>query len=223
MYLSKHASRIRQTEAENARRNRQEIVAALGQGQVTRRDLMRWGLFTVTGALALKHGLSPYAQSAYAAVPTGTPRSPLFGAMKFSQPMPRTIVPPRYDMHKLADNSAQWIHHTTNRILPELAAKNFSYHNDFNASGGRSYRNPATGIGPIEGRPDGEFFAHQRWDELFPQYGYLLSIGQVRPGAKFAPAMPEQDAQCGLVVRRPHSRHARQPRRARAPATRRRC
>ena len=194
MYLPKSASRRRQLEAEAARNNRLEIVNALSQGQITRRDLLRWGIFTTAGTLAFKNGLSPYAPSAYAAVPTGTPRSPLFNAKKFSEPMPRAIVPPRYDLNKLANNSAQWINHTTNQIVNELPAKNWSYHNDYNASGGTAYKNPATGVGPCEGRPDGEFFAHQRWDELFPKYGFLLSIGQVKAGSKFNSAMPEQAA-----------------------------
>ena len=83
MYISTKASRARQREAQNARDNRAEIVKALSTGQITRRDLYKWDIFTVTGALALKNGLSPFARSAFAAVPTGTPRSPLFNAQKF--------------------------------------------------------------------------------------------------------------------------------------------
>src|SRR5712692_8295459 len=91
-YLSTKASRIRQREAQNARNNRAEIVRALSIGQITRRDLYNWGLVTV-GGLTLKNGLSPFAPSAFAdGVPTGTPRSPLFGAQKFTQPMPRLAL-----------------------------------------------------------------------------------------------------------------------------------
>src|SRR3981189_1933882 len=89
MYLPFRASGARLREAENARRNRLEIVAALSAGQITKRDLFKWGIFTVTGYLADKNGLSPFARSAYAAVPTGTPRSPLFGAQKFTTALPR--------------------------------------------------------------------------------------------------------------------------------------
>src|SRR5262245_61538672 len=89
MYISDKASRIRQREAQKARDNRAEIVRALSLGEITRRDLFKWGIFTVAGTLALKNGLSPFARSAFAAVPTGTPRSPLIGAAKFSQKMPR--------------------------------------------------------------------------------------------------------------------------------------
>src|SRR5215470_17955440 len=91
-YLSTKASRIRQREAQNARNNRAEIVKALSLGQITQRDLYKWGLLTTTGVIALKNGLSPLARSAFAAVPTGTPRSPLFGAQKFTQRLNRLAL-----------------------------------------------------------------------------------------------------------------------------------
>ena len=80
MYISPKASRIRQREAQRARDNRAEIVKARGLGQVTRRDLIRCGIFTASGVLACKNGLSPLARSAFAAVPTGAPRSPCSAA-----------------------------------------------------------------------------------------------------------------------------------------------
>src|SRR5215813_6054457 len=88
-YISEKASRIRQREAQNARNNRFEVLKALSQGQITKRDLYKWGIFTTAGFWAWKNGLSPFARSAYAAIPTGTPRSPLFNAQKFTQPLPR--------------------------------------------------------------------------------------------------------------------------------------
>src|SRR6195256_6965049 len=95
MFLSSKASKLRIREAQNARRNRQEIVKGLADGQITRRDLFKWGLFTTGGLLLWKHGLNPFVRSAYAAVPTGFPRSPLFGVQPFTQPMPRFDVLPR--------------------------------------------------------------------------------------------------------------------------------
>src|SRR5437667_12371206 len=92
MYLPAKASRARVREAENARRNRAEILKAWSQGQVSRRDLIKMGLFTASGALVLQNGLSPFARSAYAAIPTGLPRSALFGVQAFTQPMPRFDV-----------------------------------------------------------------------------------------------------------------------------------
>ncbi len=190
MYISKNASRIRQLEAQKARDNRAEIVKALSHGQITRRDLYKWGIFTVAGGLALKNGLSPFARSAYADVPTGTPRSPLFGAAKFTQPMPRlalqTPVP-------LTRDPA-----TGNALFPaatgERPAKRLSYHTDFTANpSDPQFRNPVSGRGPIEGRPPGEIFAHQRWDEFFPKAGYVMSLAQIAPNSRFHPNFPAQD------------------------------
>ena len=49
MYISSKASRIRQREAQRARNNRAEIVKARSLGQVTRRELVKWGIFTAGG------------------------------------------------------------------------------------------------------------------------------------------------------------------------------
>src|SRR5258708_34908437 len=86
-YLSSKASRIRQREAQNARNNRAEIVKALSIGQITRRDLYKWGLLTF-GGLAAKNGLSPFARSAFAADPAGAPPSPHFKVQQISHPLP---------------------------------------------------------------------------------------------------------------------------------------
>ena len=190
MYLSPKASLARQCEAQKARDNRAEIVKALSHGQITRRDLYKWGIFTATGALALKNGLSPFARSAFAAVPTGTPRSPLFNAEKFTQPLQRlalqTPIP-------LTRDPA-----TGNAVFPaalgERPAKRLSYHTNFTADPiDPQFRNPVTGRGPIEGRPPGELFAHQRWDEFFPKVGYVMSIALVAPNTRFHPNFPAQN------------------------------
>ena len=190
MYISPKASPARQREAQKARDNRAEIVKALSHGQITRRDLYKWGIFTATGALALKNGLSPFARSALAAVPTGTPRSPLYGAQKFSQPMPRlalqTPIP-------LTPDPA-----TRNAVFPaaygERPAKRLSYHTDFTANpSDPQFRNAVSGRGPIEGRPPGEIFAHQRWYEFFPKVGYVMSLGQIGPNSRFHPNFPAQN------------------------------
>jgi hypothetical protein len=187
MYLPTKASRARQREAENARQNRAEIVKALSHGQITRRDLYKWGIYTATGALLLKNGLSPFARSAYADdIPTGTPRSPLGTATKFSQAMPRLALQTPYTLTR--DPA------TGNAVFPaalgERPAKRLSYHTDFTANPGNpAFRNPLNNRGPIEGRPPGEIFAHQRWDEFFPQVGYVMTLGQVAAGSKFHPGM----------------------------------
>jgi FtsP/CotA-like multicopper oxidase with cupredoxin domain len=192
MYISEKASRIRQREAQKARDNRAEIVRALSQGQVSRRDLVKWGIFTATGALALKNGLSPFARSAFADVPTGTPRSPLFGAAKFTQRMPRLRLQTPLPLTRNANDEA---------VFPAGLgydnAKRLSYHDDFSAYVGdpalNPYRNPITNRGPMEGRPPGPYFAHQRWEEFFPKVGYVMSLGQCVPGTKFHPNFPDQN------------------------------
>src|SRR2546430_14178200 len=52
MYVPKESSQGRIREAANARGNRLEIVKALSHGQITRRDLVKWGIFTTLGGLA---------------------------------------------------------------------------------------------------------------------------------------------------------------------------
>jgi hypothetical protein len=127
MYLSRNESKRRLREAENARANRLEIVNALSQNSISKRDLFKWGLLTVTGGLLLKNGLSPFAQSAYAQVPTGTPPSPLFGAKKFTHRMPRQILQKPIPLTRQANGDAAW---QTNQGGYEPPAKNYSYHTD---------------------------------------------------------------------------------------------
>src|SRR5690349_8536864 len=92
MYLPETAAGAHLREAENARRNRLEILAAWSQGRISRRDLVKLGLITAAGTIVLKNGLSPFAARADSSIPTGVPPSPLFGVKAFSQPMPRLDV-----------------------------------------------------------------------------------------------------------------------------------
>jgi FtsP/CotA-like multicopper oxidase with cupredoxin domain len=198
IFLSKKASAARVREAENARKNRLEILKALSTGQITRRDLYKWGIFTLTGALALKHGLSPFAPSAYADsnIPTGTPRSPLFGAQKFTQRMPRLSLQTPIPLTQTGTGLDAVANFPT--ALNEPVAKRLSYHTDFNNAGGNGnpnnpFRNPVTGRGPMEGRPPGEVFAHQRWNEFLPKVGYIMSIGQIAANTRFHPNFQVQN------------------------------
>ncbi|HET7882812.1 MAG TPA: multicopper oxidase domain-containing protein [Acetobacteraceae bacterium] len=196
-YLSSRASLLRRREAQQARNNRAEIVKALSHGQITRRDLHRWGLLTATGMLALKHGLSPFAPSAFAdgTVPTGTPRSPLFGAQKFTQVMPRLqLLTPIPMIRQSIDSNPNNDVAVFSSLPSERPARRLSYHTDFTANpNDPQFRNPLTGRGPIEGRPPGEMFAHQRWSEFFPKVGYVSSWAGVVANTKFHPSFPAQD------------------------------
>src|SRR3954468_15901979 len=94
IYLPWNASKARQRDAERARQNRAEIVRELSWGRVSRRDLLKLGLFTTAGLLAPIGGLNPFVGSASAATdgPTGAPPSPWFGVKPFTHPMPRFDV-----------------------------------------------------------------------------------------------------------------------------------
>ena len=197
MFISKDASRARQREAQKARDNRAEIVKALSQGQISRRELVKWGILTAGGALAFKNGLSQFAPSAYAAVPTGTPRSPLFGATKFSQRMTRLDLQQPTPITRISgvpgdpDDEAGFP-----ATLAEPNGCCRSYHTNFSnysGPGPNPFGNPVTNRGPMEGRPPGDWFAHQRWSEFFPKVGYVMSLGPVKSGVRFHPSMQEQN------------------------------
>jgi FtsP/CotA-like multicopper oxidase with cupredoxin domain len=161
MWLPRRPSKGRLREAENARSNRLEIVKARSIGQISRRDLLKWGLFTGAGALAWKHGLNPFVRSAYADgnIPTGFPPSPLFGVKPFSTAMPRFDLLPRIANPLAAFTPTPM--RLSNQTLQPL--------------------NPALpGViagdkGPVEGRPPGEIWAHQRWDQFLPQIGFNVT------------------------------------------------
>jgi hypothetical protein len=56
------------------------------------------------------------------------------------------------------------------------------------------FTNTITGPGPMEGRPPGEIFAHQRWDEFFPKEGYVFTLGQAAANQCFYPGVfPDQN------------------------------
>ena len=118
MYSLHKASPARQREAQAARDNRAEIVKALSQGQISRRDLFKWGIFTGTGALVLKNGLSPFARSAFAAVPTGTPRSYLYGQQKFTTPLPRLAVQKPYTLTRDAASAMRCFRQASGKGRP---------------------------------------------------------------------------------------------------------
>ena len=149
IYLPWNASKARQRDAERARQNRAEIVRELSWGRVSRRDLIKFGLFTTSGLLAPIGGLNPFVANASAdisSIPTGAPRSPLFGAQPFAQPMPRFDVLPRNPLSCLTPAPQAESNQTLDPVDPMLGG----------------------GYGPCEGRPPGSVWAHQRWGEYYP-------------------------------------------------------
>ncbi len=139
----------------------------------------------------------PVRPSAYAGdVPTGTPPSPLFGAKKFTQRMNclnlQTPVPMTPFLRGTETDAG-----FGGAFAGEPHARRLSYHTDFTTPPPDMTRvdftNPITGRGPMEGRPPGAIFAHQRWDEFFPKEGYVLSLAQIATNQSFFPGVfPDQ-------------------------------
>jgi manganese oxidase len=179
MYLPWNASRARIKEAENARKNRAEIVKALSHGQVNRRDLLKMGLFTTAGLLAPIHGLNPFVSSAYADggsnIPTGAPRSQLFGCSQFSQPMPRFDVLQRNPISYLSPTPSRLANQTLQAVDPALGG----------------------GYGPIEGRPPGEIWAHQQWDKYPPKVSVEAFQGCAQTNFSYNPCV-SSSLNCGI-------------------------
>jgi FtsP/CotA-like multicopper oxidase with cupredoxin domain len=174
IWLPKNASRSRIREAENARRNRREIVTALSRGQISRRELIKLGVVTAGGWLAWTHGLNPFVRSAYASIPTGLPSSPLFGAVAFAKPMPRFDVLPRISnpMVALTPAPMRTANLTQQLLDPRLPG----------VTAGQT--------GPIEGRPHGEVWAHQRWNEFLPQIGFDVTQEGAKRNTTYNPQVP---------------------------------
>jgi manganese oxidase len=176
LYLGANASRARLKEAAQARENRREIVKALSTGHVSRREMLKYGLFTSAGLLAPIRGLNPFVSSVYATsssdVPTGIPPSPLGDVQAFTQPMLRFDVLPRTPFHfstpgnpgsgTLNPDPTEQANTTRQRLNPALV-------------GGATDQ-----FGPIEGRPPGPDWAHQEFLRFPPR----IAVEVTQEGAK---------------------------------------
>jgi manganese oxidase len=179
-FLSEDSDKRRLRDAENARKNRAEILKALSHGQVSRRDLIKWGLFTSAGLLAPIGGLNPFVPSARAQttssfstrcfgfdVPTGLSPSPTFGVTPFSQPMPRFDLLPRNAVSTLTPAPTAQANTTQQPVDPALGG----------------------GSGPIEGRPPGAIWAHQAFSRFPPQVAIEVSTAQATTNKAYNPGV----------------------------------
>jgi FtsP/CotA-like multicopper oxidase with cupredoxin domain len=190
-FLPWNTSKKRLREAERARENRLDIVKAHSQGQLSRRDLMKIGAFTASGALVLKNGLSPYAKSAYGEVPTGTPPSPIPPGIAFTQPMPRLDVLHRYPVTRRPRDPVL----DADCNADEKDDVGACDHLDGPSASCHATQSTVTvqgdTQGPREGRPPGDLWSHQRWNEFFPKVAIDVSVQPIGPGFSFHPALPE--------------------------------
>jgi manganese oxidase len=177
IYLPKGASKARLRDAENARKNRAEILKAYSQGKVTRRELIKWGLITSAGAIAPIGGLSPFVPSMHAdgggGIPTGAPPSPFFGVLPFSTPMPRFDVIPRGTNPLGGDLTP----------IPTAESNQTQQPVDPLLGGG---------TGPIEGRPPGPIWAHQQFNLFPPRVSVEMSQAQATTNTVYNPAVASQ-------------------------------
>ena len=179
-FLNDKASKQRIREAEAARRNRQEVIKALTTGEVSRRDLFKWGIFTSGGGLLAKNGFSPFVKSAHAQVPTGSPASPTWTALPFTQPMPRfDVLQPKLPS-QLSPAPMGESNQTMQMLHPSLGS----------------------GMGPIEGRPPGPQWAHQGWDTHAPKVAYEAWQRGMDHNYSYNPNVPS-DLNCGIDPRAP--------------------
>ncbi len=169
---SKDRTRLR--EAENARKNRLEFIKALADGQMTRRELIKWGALTAGGLLAWKHGLNPFVRSAYASIPTGFPSSPLFGVQAFTQPMPRFDVLPRNPNPFTFLTPAPTAQANTTQQPLNTALEGVT---------------PGD-TGPIEGRPPGPIWAHQEFTRFSPVIAIEASAEGAKLNTVYNPGVP---------------------------------
>ena len=181
MYLSSKASAARIREAEKARDNRLEVVKALSHGTVSRRELVKWGIFTSAGVLSLKNGLNPFVGNAWSAIPTNMPSSPLFGALPFTQPMPR------FDLFNRQTISATTFGNAANGPAPTAQANTTQQVLNTALPGVR-----AGDTGPIEGRPPGPIWAHQGWAEHQPKILVVTTQEGAKPCTNYNPGVASQ-------------------------------
>src|SRR5919199_60869 len=178
LFLPKNASRLALKAARQAQDERRGIIKALSHGKVSRRDLIKLGLFTGAGMLAPIRGLHPLQANLLAqtpggpGIPTGLPPSPLFGVTAFSTPMPRFDVLPRKTLSSLTGPAPTRLANTTDTydIDPALVDGQVGL------------------TGPAEGRPGGEMWAHQMWDRFPPQVAVeVTQQGNKGPNTTYNP------------------------------------
>ncbi len=104
-------------------------------------------------------------------IPTGLSPSPTFGVQPFTQPMPRFDVLPRNAVSTLTPAPRAMSNQTQQPVDPGLV-------------GGR------TGLtGPIEGRPPGAQWAHQRFAQFPPQVAIEVTTKPVTTNTTYNPGV----------------------------------
>jgi manganese oxidase len=198
LWVREGADRGRWRDAQRARLNRREIQHSLSSGEVSKRDLIKWGLFTTAGLIAPIGGLSPFVRAASAqtfstgasgtGVPTGLPASPTFGVAPFSSPLYRFDILPQYYVpgSQAAAHTVPSIPQSTTALSPTPTAEANTTQQPLNPVlvGGK------TGLtGPIEGRPPGPIWAHQRFQQFAPQVQFDVTAANTATNSTYSPGV----------------------------------
>ncbi|HSM85846.1 MAG TPA: hypothetical protein VLT16_06830, partial [Candidatus Limnocylindrales bacterium] len=104
-------------------------------------------------------------------IPTGAPPSPLFGVQPFSTPMPRFDVLSRNPVSSLTPAPQAEANQTQQLLDPGFGL-------------------PAGSTGPIEGRPPGPIWAHQKFAQFPPQVAVEASQLGATTNTVYNPAVP---------------------------------
>jgi manganese oxidase len=191
LWIREGGDRGKWRDAERARQNRREIQQSLSKGEMSRRDLVKWGLFTSAGLLAPIGGLSPFVRSAHAfstgtagtGVPTGLPVSPTFGQAPFSGPLYRFDILPQHYVpgSQAASNPVSSIPQNPEPLSPTPTAQANTTPQPLDPN----LVNGQTGLtGPIEGRPPGPIWAHQRFNQFPPQVEIDVTVEDTKTAGK---------------------------------------
>src|SRR5438105_8761221 len=169
IFLPSNTSKARLRAAEQARMHRAEIVREMSWGRLSRRDLIKMGLLTGAGLLAPISGLTPFMPTdPWAQIPTGPPPRALFGVQPFTQPMLRFDVIPPNPVSSLNPAPQAQSNQTQQPVDPALGG----------------------GTGPIEGRPPGPVWAHQRFAQFPPQVAIEMTQAQATTNFTYRPEVP---------------------------------
>ena len=198
LWIRENADKGKLRDAEVARKNRIEIQKALSHGEVSRRDLVKWGLFTSAGLIAPIGGLSPFVRSAHAfgggsgtrgtGVPTGLPPSPTFGQPAFSAPLYRFDILPQYTYPGTFAASSTVPSIPVNPTAPSPAPT--AQANQTQQPVNPFLVNGQTGLtGPIEGRPPGAIWAHQQFGTFTPQVAIDVTTKDATANAAYNPGV----------------------------------
>jgi len=184
-FLPENAPKSRLRDAQNARNNRAEIVKAYSQGKISRRDLMKMGIFTSAGLMLPIGALNPFVSTAHASgavvTPTGAPSSPLFGVKAFSSAMPR------FDLIKRGSDplgtKTGTCDFATGVPTAECDSTKLIDVDPLLVNG-------QTGLkGPAEGRPGGPQWAHQQFGIFPPRASFEMSQAPAQANTVYNPGV----------------------------------